>query len=148
MSTELQDRMDIVDLAVRYSAAASSLDGVGIAKVFTPDGRLAGITKLVGQPDVDLVGSKAIAAFFEPIYGGAIELVHHLSQVTNLKIQGDRATATTMIVEYARPKGGGKLMLVLGDYVDDIVRTQEGWRFSRRELKTKSFSLLTEAPLG
>ena len=148
MSTELKDRMDIVDLAVRYSTAASRLDGRGIASVFTADGRLAGLTKLVGQPDVELVGAKAIASFFEPIYANAIELVHHLSQVTDLKINGDRATATTAIVEYARPKGGGKLMLVLGEYVDDIVRTQEGWRFSRRELKTKSFSMLNEAPPG
>jgi hypothetical protein len=148
MSTELKDRMDIIDLAVRYSTAASRLDARGIASVFTADGRLAGLTKLVGQPDVELVGSKAIAAFFEPIYGGAIELVHHLSQVTDLKIQGDRASATTMIVEFARPKGGGNMLFVLGEYLDDIARTPEGWRFSRRELKTKSFTSLHETPLG
>jgi hypothetical protein len=148
MSTELQDRMDIIDLAVRYSTAASRLDARGIAQVFTADGRLAGITKLVGQPDTELVGTQAIAAFFEPIYSGAIGLVHHLSQVTDLKIQGDRASATTMIVEFARSKTDGKLLFVLGEYIDDIVRTPEGWRFSRRELRTKSFSSLTEASLG
>lgn len=148
MSTDIKDRQDIIDLALAYSAAASRLDARGMAKLFMSDGCLGGLTKLVGQPDKDLVGSKAIAEFFEPIYANGIELVHHLSQVVGIKLQGDRASATTMIVEYAKPKGGAKLFLVLGEYVDDMVRTSEGWRFSRRDLKTKLFTSLSEVPLG
>jgi uncharacterized protein (TIGR02246 family) len=147
MSNELQDRQDIIDLAWAYSAAASRRDGDSMAKLFTRDGRLGGIAALVGQGDKDLVGREAIAQFFAPLYKETIELVHHLSQVVGLEITADRATATTMIVEYARPKGGN-LLLVLGQYEDEIVRVQDGWRFARRTLQTKLFTQVSEIPFG
>jgi hypothetical protein len=142
----IKDRADIVDLALTFSASASKLDATKLSQTFTADGILAGVAKLVGQGDIDITSSKSIAGFFDPIFK-TLQFVHHTSQVVGLVVTGDKATATTMIIEYARPKEGGKLMLVMGEYDDTLVRTSAGWRFARRELRTKVFTFLAELPL-
>ena len=95
--------------------------------------------------DVDLVGPKAVEDFFAPIFD-TLAFVRHTSQVVDIEINGDQATATTMIIEYARPKRG-KLLLAIGDYIDQIARSPRGWRFTRRELVTKVWTFLSEAPM-
>jgi hypothetical protein len=142
MVDEHKDRLEIVELAFAFSSAVSRLSGPGIEQVFTRDGVLAGVAKLVGQGDVDVYGGSAIGKFFGDIFE-TLEFVHHTSQVVTTNIKGDRAEATTMILEFARPKAG-KLMIVMGDYDDTLVRTDAGWRFTRRALRTKNFSFLAE----
>jgi hypothetical protein len=123
-------------------SVSDRIDAVKTSEVFSPEGALAGLTKLVGKDDVDLVGPRAIAEFFEPIFK-SFEFIHQTSQVVGLTIAGEKAHATTMIVEYVRPKGG-KLMLLLGSYDDSLVRSPVGWRFLRRSLTTKAFTSLAE----
>jgi hypothetical protein len=65
--------------------------------------------------------------------------------VTDLEVNGDRAKAVTMIKELCRPKGDtGKMLIVMGDYTDDFVRTPNGWRFARRDLSTRAFTFVQE----
>jgi hypothetical protein len=132
-----------------WSATASRMDARALSQVFTPDGVLAGVLKLVpggDGKDTDLVGPKSIEAFFAPIFE-SLAFVHHTSQVVELKVDGDKASARTMIIEYARPKGGN-LLLVIGDYLDQLVRTGQGWRFTRRELVTKAWTFIAEIPMS
>jgi hypothetical protein len=147
MEKAMEDRLDIIELALKFSAAASRFNAIAMGQLFIKEGALGGVAKLVGRPDVDLVGPEAIAELFASAFAG-LEFVHHTSQVVDIRVDGDRATATTMIIEYARPKGGGNLMTVMGDYDDTLVRTAAGWKFSRRALKVRLFTFLAEVTPG
>jgi hypothetical protein len=139
------DRLNIIEHVLQYSLAAKRLDGHALGRRFTSDAKLGGVAKLVGQPDADIVGGNAIGAFFSAVFE-SMEFVHQIPQVTGIEIRGDQATATTMLIEYARAKGG-KLMTVIGEYTDEFVRSGDGWLFSGRVLDTKVFTYLVEAPL-
>jgi SnoaL-like domain len=139
------DRFEISELAFSYSSAASRQDASGMGKTFVKDGRLGGVAVLVGQGDIDIVGADAIGKFFAPLFAN-FDFIHHTSQPVDIKVDGDKAQARTMIIEWARPKGG-QLMMVMGEYIDDVVRTEAGWRFARRVLKTKSFGYVTVTPV-
>lgn len=140
MNGSIEDRIAIAELAGAYSAAANRRAARDMERVLTPDASLGGVAKLVGRDDADVVGARAIGDLFEAAFA-ALELVHQMPQVVDLRFDGDRATATTMVVEYLRPKGG-PLMLMLGNYEDSLVRTPAGWRFSRRDFRVKSFDAL------
>jgi hypothetical protein len=139
------DRFEIIELAFSYSSAASRQNAGDMGKTFIKDGRLGGVAVLVGQGDVDIVGAEAISKFFAPLFAN-FDFIHHTSQPLDIMVDGDKATAKTMIIEWARPKGG-QLMMVMGDYLDEVVRTEAGWRFARRVLKTKSFGYVTVTPV-
>jgi ketosteroid isomerase-like protein len=145
MSDDVKDRLDIVELALKWSAAASRMDARGLGQIFTEHGVLAGVAKLApGWGQDDLIGPKAIEGFFSEIFTG-LSFVHHTSQVVELEVRGDVANCRTMIVEYARLKTGN-LLVVIGDYLDQMARTPQGWRFTRRELVTKAWTFLSEIP--
>jgi hypothetical protein len=138
---EVEDRLAITALAAAYSAGANRLSGDDMGKVLTPDAVVGGVMKLAGQPDTDLVGAAAVVGFFNQAFA-AMEFIHQIPTTLEVNITGDRATATTALVEYVKPKGA-PLMLMLGHYDDTLVRTSAGWRFTRRHVHAKSF-----APLG
>jgi ketosteroid isomerase-like protein len=140
VSGNAEDRIAIAELAAAYSAAANRRAARDMERVLTPDAALGGVAKLVGRADAEVVGARAIGDLFEAAFE-ALELVHQMPQVADLRVDGDRATATTMVVEYVRPKGG-PLMLMLGNYEDTLVRTLAGWRFSRRDFRVKYFGAL------
>jgi hypothetical protein len=146
MSNEIKDRSDIIELALKWSSAASRMDARGLGEIFTDAGVVAGVAKLAPDWDgEDLVGPPIIDRFFSEIFK-VLQWVHHTSQVVDLVIEGDRASATTMIIEYARFTDG-RLLMVIGDYIDQMIRTPYGWRFSRRELVTKAWTFLAELPM-
>jgi ketosteroid isomerase-like protein len=147
VTSALEDRSDLIELALKWSAAASRMDAHGLGQIFTEDAVLAGVAKLApGWGEDDLVGPQKIEQFFAEIFK-ALALVHHTSQVVDLNIDGDRARATTMIVEYCRLTSG-QLLLVIGDYLDEMVRLPQGWLFTRRELVTKVWTFLAETAMG
>ena len=140
MTGAIEDRIAIAELAAAYSAAASRCAARDMEQALTPDAVLGGVAKLVGRGDADVVGARSIGDLFAAAFE-TLELVHQTPQVVNLRFDGERATATTMVVEYLRGKGG-PLMLMLGNYEDSLVRTPAGWRFSRRDFQVKYFGAL------
>jgi SnoaL-like domain len=146
MKDSIEDRLAIMELAFAYSSAASRQNAVDMGKAFVKDGRLGGVAVLVGQGDGDIVGADSISQFFAPLFVN-FEFIHHTSQPLDIEVQGDKAHAKTMIIEWAKPKGG-QLMMVMGEYIDDLIRTDAGWRFARRVLKTKSFGYVTITPIS
>ena len=141
MSKESDDRVAIAAVVAAYSEAANRLAARDMEKVLLPEAVLGGVAKMVGRPDEDVIGATAIGALFEAAFAN-LEVVHQIPNVLSVKFEVDTAFATTAIVEYVRAKGG-EMNLMIGDYIDTLVRTDHGWRFSRRDLRVKSF-----APLG
>jgi hypothetical protein len=140
MTSYADDRVAISETVAAYSAAANRLAARDMEKALLPDAILGGVAKMVGRADEDVVGSRAIGDLFEAAFAN-LEIVHQIPQIVELKIDRDTAHATTAIVEYVRPKSG-PLMLMIGDYEDTLARTGAGWRFSRRNLRVKSFAPL------
>jgi hypothetical protein len=50
-----------------------------------------------------------------------------------VRVDGDTATALSNWGYVTRADGDAPRFEMLGHYVDDLVRTPDGWRFQRRE---------------
>lgn len=61
-------------------------------------------------------------------------LTQHLIGLPLIRLEGERASARTMLfnpMQLARPPGDG-IFFVGCTYVDDLVRTPDGWRIAKR----------------
>ena len=64
-----------------------------------------------------------------------VEPIEHLVQINApavIEVHGDTASARSLVREYARLRDGGVLMDVVGQFVDELRRTADGWRFTHR----------------
>lgn len=122
MSLSTQDTLDILQLYARYNTAIDTGDARGFAQCFVRDGKFdAGIQVLDGH--------EAIAAFAAGTHQALPGMRH---DATNIVIDGagDRATGSAFLIGYD-VKGGFKV-IVTGRYVDELTKTAQGWRFTKR----------------
>src|SRR5690348_14954491 len=61
-----------------------------------------------------------------------LEFVAQLNSPGLIEVNGERASARSVIRECGKYKGREEAMEVLGLYNDELVRTKHGWRFSKR----------------
>jgi hypothetical protein len=126
---ELSDRIEIGDLMVRYARAIDTKDYALLDTCFTPDAYVdytsSGGTK--GKyPEVRAWLEKALSPF--------AAMMHAVSN-TAVELQGDRASARTYVsnpMGFAKADGSLHIFTVYAHYVDELVRTREGWRIARR----------------
>ena len=140
---EVSDRIEIQDLLVRYTKAIDEKDWELLDRCFTPDaevdytssGGIAG-----SYPEAREWLAKALAPF--PM------TVHYITN-SEVNLDGDRATARTAVLNpmgFANPDGSLHQFTVGAYYVDELVRTAEGWRIrSRREDQAFMEGTLPEA---
>jgi SnoaL-like domain len=119
-----QDNIDIQQLYARYNNAIDSGDAEGWAATFTPDGvfnTLRGHDALVG-----------FVKMWREKLGGAAR--KHWN--TNLQISGDSKEATAsvylMLVDFGTKPAS---IVTTGMYSDSLVKTKDGWRFTKRTTK-------------
>ncbi len=132
------DLLAIRMLADRYSEAANRMNARDMAAVYAEDGVL-----------VSFGHSFEGRAAIEKVFGETIGLMEVMNQVCSaavIEVDGDRATARWTVTEFAKRKAHDKLELFLGDYADELVRTEAGWQFSRRVL-TRRMQCRFEAQL-
>jgi hypothetical protein len=126
---EVSDRIEIDDLLVRYTRAIDDKDWALLDTVFLPDADVDYTTSggIKGKyPEVRDWLAKALAAF--PI------TLHAISNST-IELDGDRATGKTLVNNpMVIPKEGGAQtrFTVWAWYVDELVRTDDGWRIAKR----------------
>jgi hypothetical protein len=104
---------------------------------------LDGLMRLVYLPDaVDdrkrgepLAGHGQIRAYFERAFGHVAATAHLLSNM-DVRIEDDRAWAYSRVTAYHWMAGGDPVrpadFVLLGSYDDELLRTPDGWRISRR----------------
>jgi 3-phenylpropionate/cinnamic acid dioxygenase small subunit len=126
---EVSDRIEIQDLLVRYTVAIDTKDWKLLDTCFAADAQLD-YTSTGGikgpYPEVRAWLEKALAAF--PM------TVHYISNST-VELKGNEASARTYVINpMGFPKQDGSLHIftVGGYYVDELVRTPEGWRIRER----------------
>ncbi len=122
---EISDRMEIQDLLVAYSYAIDSRDWAALDDVFTPDafidytcfGGIAGTL-----PEIKKFLDEAMPAFSS---------FQHMVATSKVELDGDTAKAKTICHNpMVMPVRDDKVQVFYCGlwYVDDLVRTPEGWR--------------------
>lgn len=124
---DIEDRLAISDLFVRYTTALDRGDIETLVDCFTPDGSLD--SPAVGQHS----GHAAIRAFaerFARFHERGAQLRHVISNLA-VELDGDRARATCYLVNFLTRNGKSEL-LAPGRYECDLVKSEGTWRFQRR----------------
>jgi hypothetical protein len=123
---ELRDRFELEELPIRYADILTRRRPEELGRVFAEDA----VWILPGIEDT--VGIDAIV----PRLAGVLEGYPFLTQNIDgslIKIDGDRARGRSYITEWGRDSTGMDVKM-LAVYEDEMVRTPDGWRFSKREV--------------
>lgn len=126
---EISDRLQIQDLLTRYTVAIDGKDWKLLDTCFTPDAHLDYVATggIKGSyPEVRKWLEQALSVF--PV------TVHYISNST-VQLAGDKATARTYVFNpmgFKNPDASMHWFTVGGYYVDELVRTADGWRIAQR----------------
>lgn len=127
---QLIDQRDIIDLVGRYCWAIDSLDRPALERVFLPDA-----TAVLGAGELH-----GIDAIWGRIHGvlSQLDTSQHVLGSHVVEVDGDNADSRCYFVAQHVRHGveGGPHYVVAGSYVDQLVRTPEGWRIKHRVLTT------------
>lgn len=121
----LQDEIAINRLIAAYSHAVMRLDAAASAAVYTEDGVLSAFS------GADVVGRDRIERMLGKIYAPLRFLSQNCGSVV-IEVDGDNARASSSVAEFVQYKDRDPLGCCFGNYDDRLVRTSEGWRFTRR----------------
>jgi ketosteroid isomerase-like protein len=136
---KLIDERDIHRLMVHYADRIDANDPVGAADCFTPDG--------TGIYWGEYRGRVAIAARLAEILDAFTVTSHHLSN-ESIEVFGDQAVSLSYVYAFHRRVSDDSPLHVWARWIDQLERTDEGWRFSRREVaRVGRISTETEGPI-
>lgn len=133
---EISDRFEIQQLMVDYSTAIDQKQFDDLDRVFTPDAYIdyrvtGGIDGQFGEVKAWL---KEVLPNFPAYY--------HLLGNFNVRVDGDTASSRTICFNPMVFNEAEKQILFVGIwYVDEFVRTADGWRMSKR-VEEKCFDKL------
>jgi len=121
---DLETRLDVSDVLVRYASGIDRKDWALFRTCFTADCRC----------DYGAIGAwegvDAITEFMTRSHPSQIQSLH---RITNVAVSPSRDGVTTRCyvdLVYAVDGGGGRR--AAGYYDDELVRTDDGWRIARR----------------
>lgn len=124
----LADRTRIRELTARYNRCFDDGDAEGFAETFTEDG----VMEVAGGFEVR--GRDGLAQMCRRTPYGVV----HVTVDATVEVDGDRAVQDVTIMVLQRPKPDAApderrtTLERSGRYHDELVRTPDGWRFSRR----------------
>jgi hypothetical protein len=127
---ELTDRLDIAEVLARYCDALDQRRWDLLATVFAPE----------ASTDYGSVGTPTgVEAITSAIRGtiGDLDATQHVVSNVQVQVAGDTATAQCYLISQHVRSGqpGGEEYLIGGRYVDELVRTPDGWRITFRRLE-------------
>ena len=126
---QISDRIEINDLLIRYTKAIDQKDWKLLDTVFTPDAELDYVSSggIKGSyPEARAWLAKALAIF--------PSTVHYVTN-SEVTLNGDRASARTAVYNpmfFKNADGTLHHFAVGAFYVDELVRTKDGWRIAKR----------------
>jgi len=120
------DEHDIQQTISRYHEGASTPDLEQLIATFLPDGtwEVPAFRFLCHGHDEM---REVMAAVLAPI-----EYLVQVNAPAIIAVDGDVATARTLVRECAKYRDEPGLVDVVGQFVDELHRTPDGWRFARR----------------
>lgn len=122
-----------------YATVLDKKDYAGLANVFIEDA----VVEYIGIADCN--GLAEIQGLVGSILDKCAETQHMLSNVI-INVNGDTAEASCYLQAMHVGKGEheGQIMMVWGEYIDQLVLSNGQWRISKRQLK----SLGTQGDIG
>ena len=133
--SELEDKREIEELAQAYGDAVMRRDAEAWANTWAKDGKW----DLSREMD-PVAGRDTLKGFWTQVMEGYPFVVHHV-QPAVVEINGDNAKTRFYVTEQIRD-AEGNCFRVEGVYNDDVVRTDEGWKF-----KYRRFDVMYRGPL-
>ncbi|MGE0227838.1 MAG: nuclear transport factor 2 family protein [Dehalococcoidia bacterium] len=125
MPLSATDRLDILDLAARYSHATDHGDGEALAATFTEDGVFDG-------PGGSRQGRAAHVEATNALGASGMVLRHFIS---NAVIEGDGDAATMQLYVEVKNLGDLTTPMLIGRYHDELRRVDGRWLFARRSVE-------------
>ncbi|WP_338243997.1 nuclear transport factor 2 family protein [Aurantiacibacter hainanensis] len=129
---ELRDRAAIEELLRDYGRTIDERDFDAFGNLFTEDGEYGGGPSMSVGPDAIAEGMRST---FETNLLGFAEPNFHVFFNTDIDLDGDVASATSMSFYVVPGDDGLPEIALMARYVDDLVRTDEGWKFRRRRVE-------------
>ena len=127
---DVEDRLAIRDLLLRYGSALDARDWAALRSVFTPTSRA-----LYAGHDTWLESGDTIVGWIDEMTTHT-PWQHHFLSMQQLALEGDQARATTYLVSSQRTDDEpAQLVRMLGTYRDVLTRTPQGWRITERRLE-------------
>jgi ketosteroid isomerase-like protein len=125
-----RDREDIIELLRGYAEAIDGRDRERVREIFTPDALLDYSSTDGPRGRRDEVVDWLLDAL------GGITLTQHLLTNHDVEVDGDLATAGTLMLNPLVLAGDGPddatVLLFGGRYDDRLLRTEAGWRITHR----------------
>lgn len=118
------DRIEIAELGAHFDNALDAENEAKFVGTFTPDGVLAGFWG-------EAKGPQQIAGAFHFMLSTFARNRHHLVTNHEIEVNGDHATMFSYLTVLDRAT-----LSITGtaSFKDELVRTKQGWRFTRRTL--------------
>jgi uncharacterized protein (TIGR02246 family) len=124
----LEDRDAIWRLFMTYRDHLDQRDFKAYASLFTDDAVWIGnLGKCVGPQQIEDMLVKTLEVFTSDR-----ERAHHLVLNPVIDVDGDTATARSTWAFVTRSDTDAPVFSMLGTYYDELRRTDDGWKFSRR----------------
>lgn len=125
MTLSSSDIVEIQQLAAAYCHHMDDGNGAAVAALFVDDGvlEIVDMVKSVGHEEIT-----ANCSVFPQIMPGGRHIVQ------NMFVEGDGDSATLRAYLSNVTAGDTPTAVQTGRYADEAVRTDQGWRFSRRTL--------------
>ena len=120
---------EINHLTNRYNQAADSGNGEAFAETFTEDGilEMPGSDPNIGRDALTVSGNT---------FPQLIEGVRHWTNNQVVEINGDSATASCYLLLMSA--GSPPNMMTTGRYSDELIKTDRGWKFTKRSVSLDS----------
>jgi hypothetical protein len=124
---EISDRLEIQQLMVDYSTAIDQRRFDDLDRVFTPDAYID--YRVTGGTDGHYPEVKAWLADVLPNFPAYMHLLGNF----DVRIDGDAASSRTMCFNpMVFDANSGQVMFIGIWYIDEFIRTADGWRMHRR----------------
>jgi SnoaL-like domain len=133
---QMQDRIAIRELIDEYTYCADTRNIEGHMALFTEDTQFeVYMDEKIPEPTQVVRGNKNLFPVFNDL--NQYDSTMHLNAQCTIKMDGDRATATTYCRAYHLKllDGAQKLMVAGIRYYDTIVKQNSQWLFAQRKLK-------------
>jgi ketosteroid isomerase-like protein len=124
----IEDQDAIWRLFMTYKRVLDQRDFHAYAALFTDDAEWIGnLGKVIGPEQIERLLTETLE-----VWDDDRERTHHLVLNPVIDVDGDTATAESSWAYVTRDEHDAPVLLMLGRYLDELRRTPDGWRFSRR----------------
>ena len=136
---EISDRLDIQQLLVDYSTALDTRRFDDLDRIFTPDAYID--YRAMGGIDGSYPDVRDWLAQVLPNFPAYFHMLGNIDIRLNSAMNNDAATSRSICFNPMKLNEDGQILFCGLWYEDEVVRTPEGWRISRR-VETKCIDKL------